>query len=45
MSDFSLDAIECGIVKLPRMPVGPKTRLGEKQRRVLWSIFEEVQAG
>ncbi|NOG71280.1 3'-5' exonuclease [Roseicella sp. DB1501] len=25
--------------------LGRKTRLGEKQRRALWSVFEEVQAG
>jgi hypothetical protein len=32
MSDFSLmDAIECGIVKLPRVPVAENTRLGERE--------------
>ena len=38
MSDFSLlDAIECGIVKLPRVPVADNVPLGEMPRyRELW---------
>jgi type III restriction enzyme len=46
MSDFSLmDAIECGIVKLPRVPVADNIPGGEMPRfRELWKHIGKKDA-
>ncbi|MGD7653137.1 MAG: BPTD_3080 family restriction endonuclease [Verrucomicrobiales bacterium] len=47
MSDFSLmDAIECGIVKLPRVPIADNTIAGKDEMpklRVLWDALKEAK--
>jgi type III restriction enzyme len=47
MSDFSLmDAIECGIVKLPRVPIADNTIAGTDEMprlRVLWDAMKEAK--
>jgi type III restriction enzyme len=45
MSDFSLmDAIECGIVKLPRVPISDNSLHDTPKLRILWESLKEAKA-